>query len=327
MEIKTLISKKPLVYEGIFRLDEMYNLIRRFIDERGYFNIEDRNEEKILPNGKDIFIVLKPFGKVSDYAKRELVLDIQAHEVNDKVVEVQGHKQKYQYGKIQILFTANLITDWRERWEGTGFYFLLRTLTDRFIRRDVSREVEDILTKDCLDLEGELKSYFNMVRFKMGKPTDKTLQMPEEPKEQPEEEPKEILAINSVVRYEDQILLLKGPRRITECGEDDWSCLECPADNVSLVKQRALADLQEETGISVSSVEHFTEREKIEITDKETGKTVTIYPTIIDLKEKPEVKLGAGRTEFKWVPREELSRYDVSESFDQVLKGTLENKP
>ncbi len=166
-EVKVLIDRKPLVYEGIFRMDELWALISRYIKSRGHVIVELRNEEKVTDDGKDIFIEIAPYRKISDYLKKEVVLEIYVRKLKDKTVRIDGKQQKYQYGEIEIRFSALLHTDWRSRWEGTGFYFLMRVLLDRFVRYDVVREAENETVKDCLDLQEEIRAYLNMSRFKM----------------------------------------------------------------------------------------------------------------------------------------------------------------
>ncbi len=166
-EKKILIDRKPVVYEGIFRMDELWAIINRFIKSRGYVIVELRNEEKLTDEGKDIFIEIAPYRKLSDYAKKLIELEVYVRRLNDKVVKVDGHKQKYQHGEVEIRFSAIFETDWRTRWEGTGLYFLMRTLIDKFVRYDIIREGENECVKDCLDMQEEVKAYLNMSRLKI----------------------------------------------------------------------------------------------------------------------------------------------------------------
>jgi hypothetical protein len=166
-EKKILIDRKPVIYEGIFRMDELWGILSRFIKSRGMFIIEMRNEEKVLPNGKNVFIEIAPYRKLSDYLKKIIEIELHAQRVRDVVVTVDGRKQKYQHGEVEIKFSAIMESDWRSRWEGTGFYFLLRTLIDKFVRYDIIRQAENETVKECLDLQDEVKAYLNMSRFKL----------------------------------------------------------------------------------------------------------------------------------------------------------------
>lgn len=165
-ELKNLLYRKPLVYEGLFRVDELYRTIMRFLQERGYWNVEMKNEEKVLPNGKDIFIFLMPFKKFNDYAKGEFMIELHLAQVKDRTVELHGHKQKYQHGQVQIRFSAQMHTDWRSRWEGSGFAFVFRTLMDKFIKHDFMHKMEDQVVGDCQALQEEVRTYLNMNRYK-----------------------------------------------------------------------------------------------------------------------------------------------------------------
>lgn len=166
-EQKTLIDRKPIVYEGIFRMDELWAVFQRWIKSRNMMIVELRNEEKVTAHGKDLFIELAPYRKISDYLRKIIELEIYVRHLEDKVVKVDGRKQKYQHGEVDIRVTAIMESDWRSRWEGTGFYFLVRTMMDKFIRYDVIREAENETVRDCLDLQEEIKAYLNMTRFKV----------------------------------------------------------------------------------------------------------------------------------------------------------------
>jgi hypothetical protein len=82
-------------------------------------------------------------------------------------VQINGHKQKYQQGDVTVTINTDLETDYRSRWEDKGWQFLFRTISDKFIRHDYTHTMEDTLKKDTADFASEIKSYLNMVRFRM----------------------------------------------------------------------------------------------------------------------------------------------------------------
>jgi len=164
-ELKTLIDGKRVSYTGLFRLNELYDIIKRFFGSRGYFMFETRNREETMPDGKHIWITMEPEKTASDYVKRRIKIDIVIKSLKDRDVTLDGHKQKWQHGTIDIDFFATLRTDYRNKWEGNGLLFLLRTLSDKFVKRDSMHEAEDDTMHDCLQLQEEVKAYLNMSRF------------------------------------------------------------------------------------------------------------------------------------------------------------------
>jgi hypothetical protein len=166
-ELKLLIEDKKIVYTGLFRVDELYNIIRKNLGNRGYFVIEAKNQEDILENGKQVLIEMMPIKTISDYSKGKMRITIWLKGVKDKTVTVDGHKQKYQQGEVNLVFFAMHETDYKNKWEGSGAQFFFRTLMDKFIKHDATRRVEDDIKRDCNQLADECKSYLNMTRFKL----------------------------------------------------------------------------------------------------------------------------------------------------------------
>ncbi|MBR9700633.1 hypothetical protein GOV11_02090 [Candidatus Woesearchaeota archaeon] len=165
-EIK-ILTKKPMTFKGPFRVDEFCGLIRRFAKERNYFMVEENNQEDVLPDGNQIVMDVNLSKQLSDYAKGVIDVHIHMHGCTDKVLEIEGQKQKCQVGTIDVECVAKMESDYRNRYENKGFSFLFRTISDKFIRRDITHQQNDSCTKDCTDLAGELKSYLNMHRFKL----------------------------------------------------------------------------------------------------------------------------------------------------------------
>jgi hypothetical protein len=166
-EKKVLIDGKVVGYNGLFRADELYGIIRRFLSERGYFMFETNNQEDVLENGRQIVIKMEPTKQLSDYAKSQIVLLITIKGLQDKVIKIDGHQQKYQHGNVSIKASAFLLTDLRPRWEGSGGRFMFRIIIDRFIKKDQMTIAQEKTRKDCEDLLDEVRSYLNMSRFKL----------------------------------------------------------------------------------------------------------------------------------------------------------------
>jgi len=165
-EIRVLVNRRLLAYEGLFRVDELYATVRRFARERGYFTMERVAEEHALPQGKEVLIEIDLKKIMSDYAKSFLQVSIDIKNLTDQIVEIDKRKHKYQQGRIEVYLSARLETDYRGRWEGSGFAFLFRTISDKFIRHGVIHELEDRARTDLSALQGEISAYLNMHRFK-----------------------------------------------------------------------------------------------------------------------------------------------------------------
>ena len=170
VEKYTVIDKRPLSFTGYFKPDDLFRVVRRFLKERGYFPLETKNYEEVYEQGRQVTIELKPFKQVSDYLKQELVLVIKMSKLQDKLVEIDGARQQYMHGKVDIVFDAMIVTDLKAKWEGAGWLYFLRTINDKFIRKDWINKSKDEVGKDANDLMEEIRSYLNMIRFKIEQP-------------------------------------------------------------------------------------------------------------------------------------------------------------
>lgn len=162
----TVIDKRPLVFEGYFRPQELFQIIRKFLGERGYFPLEAKNFEEVLEHGRQITVELRPFKQISDYAKQEMVLRITMFRLREETIEIDGAKRKYHKGKVEFLCDANLATDLKSKWDGSGWLYLFRVIHDKFIRKDWVSQAKAEVGKDLNDLLQEISSYLNMIRFK-----------------------------------------------------------------------------------------------------------------------------------------------------------------
>lgn len=169
-EIYTVIDQRPLSFEGYFRSDELFQIIRRFVKERGYFPLETKNYEEVYPHGRQVNIELKPFKKISDYVKLTLKLRIKFTHLQEEMITIDGHKHKYMKGKVSLVSDALIFSDYQAKWEGAGWLYFLRTINDKFIRKDWMSQAKADVGKDLEDLYSEISSYLNMIRFKVEQP-------------------------------------------------------------------------------------------------------------------------------------------------------------
>jgi len=175
VERYTIIDHRPLSFEGYFRPEDLFKLIRKFLKERGYFPLEYKNFEEVLETGRQIKIELRPFHQISDYVTKEMILRITMTRLKEKPITIDGIKRQYAHGKVALVCDANIISDLKAKWEGSGFLYLMRILNDKFIRKDWTNQMRVEVGKDLEDLLQEVGAYLNMIRFKTDQRKDYSL--------------------------------------------------------------------------------------------------------------------------------------------------------
>ncbi len=123
-------------------------------------------------------------------------------------------------------------------------------------------------------------------------------------------------------RFEDKILLLKRSDRVrTHKGK--WNTVAGYVDEPKPIREKALEELDEVLGISVQNILQCKMCIPYVFFDPDEQKTWLVYPVLVELKQKPEIKLDWEHTEFKWISPNKLTTYDTVPKLDESLKRVL----
>jgi len=127
--------------------------------------------------------------------------------------------------------------------------------------------------------------------------------------------------ITVFVKYKEKILLIKRSGRVgTYKGK--WHTVAGYLDEVKPIKEKVLEELREEIGIE-KGIKSIRIAESFEVKDRVIGKVWIIHPVLVELNEKPEIKLDWEHTEFKWIKKEELENFDTIPGIHKTLKMLL----
>lgn len=166
VEKKILVDEEALDYEGLFNLLELYSLVDDFLNLKGYDKFEPLNEESVYPDGKEIHIKLTPMKWHTDYVRKVLKIEMQMHNIKEVETEIDKVKVKLNQGKIKILFSAWLETDWEGRWETKPIYYFIRTIFDKYIYRKHTKDFEGEIISDINELRDKVGAFLNLYRFR-----------------------------------------------------------------------------------------------------------------------------------------------------------------
>ena len=131
--------------------------------------------------------------------------------------------------------------------------------------------------------------------------------------------------ITVFVKYKEEILLLKRSDKVGTYKEK-WNTIAGYLDEIKPIKEKVLEELREEIDVHREQIKSIKFREPYPLIDKELNKKWLIHPVLVELKEKPEIKLDWEHTEYKWIYPKELSNYDTIIDFARTLKLALEDE-
>ncbi|MBW3018719.1 hypothetical protein KY329_00855 [Candidatus Woesearchaeota archaeon] len=167
VERHLVIDDKRIKYGGVFDARGLFDVIKTWANDKGYWLVEKGHSESLKQGGKFIEFNLYPvFKKLTDYAKSIFKIKIQMSEVKDVVVEQDGRKVKLQDGKVNIRIDANLETDYEGKWETKPLLYFLRTVFEKYVFTPSMVKFDARIREDAEVLETHLKSFLNLGKFR-----------------------------------------------------------------------------------------------------------------------------------------------------------------
>ena len=124
------------------------------------------------------------------------------------------------------------------------------------------------------------------------------------------------------VKYKEKILLLKRSDKV-RAYQGLWNTVAGYLDEVKPIDIKAYEELNEELGISADNILKTKLGNPYEFYDKNIQKTWIIFSVLVELKNKPTIKLDWEHTEYKWIRPEQLNKYDIVPNLDVTLSKVL----
>ena len=112
------------------------------------------------------------------------------------------------------------------------------------------------------------------------------------------------------VRFQDRILLLKRSKKVNTY-KGKWSSVAGYLDEIKPIRQKVLQELKEETNIGEDSIMDIKFGQSYKIKDDTVHKLWLRFPVLVELKEKPRIKLDYEHTDHKWIKPEEINKHDT----------------
>ncbi|RLG71332.1 MAG: hypothetical protein DRO11_04705 [Methanobacteriota archaeon] len=128
--------------------------------------------------------------------------------------------------------------------------------------------------------------------------------------------------VTAFLRYNKKILLLRRSRDVGSY-RGRWAGISGYLEEGETPKQRALLEIEEETGTPPERVRFVSEGTPLTIQDEKMGILWVVYPLLFQTS-KPKIKLDWEHVEAKWVNQEELNQYktvpNLLETFRRVSR-------
>lgn len=162
MPEKEKVFSSKVKYGEIFNFAEYYKFCHDWLEEEGYWIIEDKYVEKLKGDSKEIDVEWTCKKKITDYFLFEIKVKFKV--INMKKIEINygGGKINTNKGTVETSAAGNLVRDYESKFESSGFLKFLRGSYEKWVIPSRLEEFEDKLIETCNDFLEQAKSYLDI---------------------------------------------------------------------------------------------------------------------------------------------------------------------
>jgi len=164
-ERRVIVDNLKVEYEGLFNFNELYILISTFFKHKGYDWVEKYAHEKVTKDGKFVEVHIEPVSKLTDYVKSIISIKLLAENLKETTIVKDNYKIKLNDGKVKVVVSAFLETDYEGKWEMKPLYYFLKTALEKFVFTSPLSKYEDMVEDHANELVKEVKSFLNLYRY------------------------------------------------------------------------------------------------------------------------------------------------------------------
>ena len=127
------INGRELKYKGIFKVDELFAVINKSLERKGYEKREKKTEELVTEAGRRTYVELRPFKVKSSFVLLMIKMKITLDNVTETVMEKEGIKNKFQLGDVTIVFDSWVLTEYQNRWNMKPLIYFIKGVFNKYV--------------------------------------------------------------------------------------------------------------------------------------------------------------------------------------------------
>ncbi len=164
-EHNLVINDLHLQYSGILKVDDLFRVINRALEERGYLKNEKRQEETVTEKGRNVYLELRPNKFKKEYMTLSFRIKIRLNNMKNTRQELDGKSFELDQGDVSCVFDAWLSTNYYAKWnKKPGYYFFKALVNKVFYRFPEEPGYKSELEGDAQYLYNEVMKLFASYR-------------------------------------------------------------------------------------------------------------------------------------------------------------------
>ena len=161
MAEKDILIREKAEYTGVFDYPEAYSYFFEWFKDDKYLVVEEKHNEKVKADGKEVTIEWKARRELTDYFLLQIDVKFEIKRMVDVEVEIEGKKKKMNKGLFRVELKGILVRDPKSIWETTVFYKFLRDVYSKYIIAGRVDQMEDRIKEDTIAFKEAFKSFLD----------------------------------------------------------------------------------------------------------------------------------------------------------------------
>ena len=158
-EIDYVVRPITLSYSGVVNLKEIYELIRAWFNDKGFFTMEKESEGSDEESESSFSTAFEASKKIEEYTKYIIKIKIKSSSLKET-----SEQYKYQ-GDFRISFESYLEKDYEDKYENKPFVKFFKGIWEKFAERSRFNKYEDELKDLTYSIYNEVKAFLNLAKL------------------------------------------------------------------------------------------------------------------------------------------------------------------
>lgn len=132
-EKNLIVNHKEIIYQGIFKDEELFSTINKSLEAKGYIKREKKSEELVTPTGRMLFLELRPYKIMTNYVTLMIKIKVTLDNIIEVKKKINGKNLKFMKGDVSVVFDSWSLTDDQDRWRMKPWVYFLKGIINKFI--------------------------------------------------------------------------------------------------------------------------------------------------------------------------------------------------
>jgi hypothetical protein len=163
---KDKLTSEKVKFSGLFDFKDTYQFVYAWLTEEGYSVEEQKYQESVKGDSKDVEIAWDCKKKISDYFRANLKVSWRVLGLKKVEAEKNGKRIKIDDGSFEIKISGTLERDYQNKWDKSQGLRFLRGVYDKYIIEGSLKQYRGKVVGDVDDLIEEVKAFLAITGLK-----------------------------------------------------------------------------------------------------------------------------------------------------------------